>query len=157
VFIHSFIYINYREHYKARNDLTDKQKEKIIKEMNRLWKVFFFTNKKELSKNDFINMLNQRYNSNTTSFIEMVRAFATDWCKLLDLDGDTFLSKNEFIMNLVAGKHKNTHIDEHFFYMYKPVNDRFPVDDFIESVVLFATEPDRSKPDILLNGISEFE
>ncbi|XP_060558782.1 sarcoplasmic calcium-binding protein-like [Ruditapes philippinarum] len=141
------------EHYKARDDLTDKQIKKIVKEMNRLWKVFFFTNKKELSKNDFINMMKQRYESNTATFIEMVRAFTTDWCKLLDLDGDTFLAKNEFIMNFVAGTHNNTQIDEQFFYMYNPVNDRFPVDDLIESFVLFAIEPDSSKPDIFLNGI----
>ncbi|XP_060576329.1 sarcoplasmic calcium-binding protein-like isoform X2 [Ruditapes philippinarum] len=141
------------EHYKARDDLTDKQKNKIIKEMDRLWKVFYFTNKKELSKDDFINMMKQRYESNITACIELVRAFSTDWCKLLDLDEDTFLSKNEFIMDFVAGTHNSTQIDEQFFYMYNPVNDRFPVDDLIESCVIFATEPDSSKPDIFLNGI----
>ncbi|XP_060564837.1 sarcoplasmic calcium-binding protein-like [Ruditapes philippinarum] len=144
----------FEERYKTRNNLTYKQIKKIIKEMDKLWNVFFFQNKKELSKDDFINMIKQSYESNATALTENVRVFASDWCNLIDLDGDTFLSKDEFIMNFVAGTHNNTQIDERFFYMYNPVNERFPVDDIIKSFVLFATESDKSKPDIFLNGIN---
>jgi hypothetical protein len=145
---------SYRGRYKTRSDLADKQIKKIIKEMDKLWNVFFFQNKKELSKDDLINMMKQSYESNATALAEKVRVFASDWCNLIDLDGDTFLSKDEFIMNFVAGTHNNTQIDERFFYMYNPVNERFPNDQIVQSFVLFATEPDKSKPDIFLNGIN---
>ncbi|XP_060577556.1 uncharacterized protein LOC132734727 [Ruditapes philippinarum] len=144
----------YGEHYRARCDMTDKQIKTFIKEMDRLWKGFFFTNKKELSKDDFINLMKQRYESNTTAFIEMVLLFESGWCKLIDLNGDKFLSKDEFIMDFNTGKLSNTKIDETFFYMYQPVNDRIPLDDMIMSFVLFFTEPGKSKPDIVFNGLN---
>ncbi|XP_060558783.1 sarcoplasmic calcium-binding protein-like [Ruditapes philippinarum] len=142
------------EHYRVRGDMTDKQIKMFIKDMDRLWKDFYFTNKKELSKDDFINLMKQRYESNTTAFIEMVLLFESGYCKLIDLNGDKFLSKDEFIMDFNTGKLSNTKIDEQFFYMYRPVYDRIPFNDMIMSFVRFYTEPDKLKTDIVLNGLN---
>jgi hypothetical protein len=121
--------------------------------MDGLWKAFVFTNKNEVSKDDFVSMLKHRYESNTTALIGMMRMFATGWCEVIDLNGDTFLSKDEFILNYVAETHNNIRTDENFFYMYHPINERVALDDVIESSVLFVTESDEAKSDIILKAI----
>ncbi|XP_060594274.1 sarcoplasmic calcium-binding protein-like isoform X2 [Ruditapes philippinarum] len=143
----------FAENYKARNELSDKQLKTIKQKMDRLWKTFYFTNKKEISKDDFINMMKQRYESNTAAFIEMVLVFSTIWCEVIDLNGDKFLSKDEFILNFVAQTHNNIRKDEQFFYTFQPINERVPNEDIIAYFVRFGTESNRSKSDVVLNAV----
>ncbi|XP_060599517.1 sarcoplasmic calcium-binding protein-like [Ruditapes philippinarum] len=143
----------FEAYYIAHGNLSDQQLKTMKNKMDKLWKTFVFTNKKEVSKEDFLSMLKQRYESNTTALIGMMRVFPTDWCEAIDLNGDKFLSKDEFILNFVAETHNNIQTDEKFFYMYHPINERVALDDVIESFVLFVTEPDEAKSDIVLNAI----
>jgi hypothetical protein len=83
--------------------------------MDTLWEVFYFTNKKELSIEDFVSMIKQRYESNKTALIEMVCVFSTDWLEAIDLNGDKFLSKDKFIMDFLAEMRTNVQKDEQFF------------------------------------------
>jgi hypothetical protein len=144
----------YSEHYKAHGDLSDMKLNAMKTKMYRLFKAFYFTNKKEISKDDFINMMKQRYESNTTALIEMVLAYATKWSDVIDLNGDRFLSKDEFILNFVAQRHSNIRKDEQFFYTFQPKNERIANADIAAYFVRFGTEPDRSKPDVVLNAIN---
>jgi hypothetical protein len=130
---------SYREYYRARNVLSDEQLKTIRNKMDTLWKVFYFTNKKELSIEDFVSIMKQRYESNKTALIEMVYAFSTDWLEAIDLNGDKFLSKDEFIMNFLAETRTNVQKDEQFFYTFQPINDRIPNDDIIAYFVRFVT------------------
>jgi hypothetical protein len=139
---------------KARDDLSDKQLQTIKQKMDRLWKINVFTSQKEVSKGDFVSMMKQRYESNTTAFIEMVRAFSSNWSEVIDLNGDKCVSEDEFISNFVAQTHNHIQNDKKFFYRLQPSNGRVANDNIIEYFVHFATEPEKSKPDVILNAIN---
>jgi hypothetical protein len=125
-----------------------------MKKMDRLWKDFFFTNKKELSKKDFVSMIKQRYESNTTAFNEMVRAFLSEWCEVIDLNGDTFLSEEEFLLNFAAEKHTNINQNKQVFYSMKPINGRVPNDAIIAYYFRYVSDPDKANFDIILDAIN---
>jgi hypothetical protein len=84
----------------------------------------------------------------------MVRAFLSEWCEVIDINGDTFLSEEEFLLNFAAEKHTNIPQNKQLFYMMKPLNGRVPNVDIITYYLRFATESDMAKQDIIVDAIN---
>jgi hypothetical protein len=125
----------------------------MTKRMDWIWNTIVLNNNTDISKDDFVDMMSQRYESDKIAFFELVRMYITEWCGVIDLNKDNSLSKNELLMDMVAGGHNDITKDEDLFYSFQPRNDQIPVHKMITSFIRFATEDVESKSDIFKNAL----
>ncbi|XP_060579829.1 sarcoplasmic calcium-binding protein-like [Ruditapes philippinarum] len=131
--------------------LVDQQLKSLTKRIDKVYRTILLNNKKEIAKEDFVDMMKQKYESDKNTFIEMVREYISEWCKAMDLNGDKNISKQEFIMDMFAEGNKNARKEAKFFLTFKPKNGQIPVDEIISDFIRFATESNPSKIDIIKN------
>jgi hypothetical protein len=121
--------------------------------MNRVWRKIILNNTTEITTDDFVKMLKQKYEADRKVFTKMMREFILDWCETMDLNDDYFISKEEFLTNMFACRHNEVSVDDEFFLAFKPVNGRFPVKAMINYFIRFVTETNESTQDIFNNAL----
>jgi hypothetical protein len=104
----------------------------------KLWKTVVLNNKKEISKDEFTALMTQRFEADKTGFIDMIKEYELALCKLVDINGDDFISREEFVMNLFAVGHRNK--TKEFFLAFLPKNGKIHVQKIISEIIRFTTE-----------------
>jgi hypothetical protein len=107
----------------------------------------------EITKDDFVEMLKQKYESNKEVFTEMMREYISDWCETMDLNDDYFISKEEFLTNVFASRHNTIAADDELFQAFRPVNGRFPVRTIINYFIRSATDTNESTSDVFQDAL----
>jgi hypothetical protein len=83
----------------------------------------------------------------------MVDNFISDWSNVSDLNGDKFISKEEFLIDALATGRYDITKDKGVFFSLKPVNGLVPLKQAIRKFVSFVTEDDKTKPDNIKNAL----
>ncbi|XP_060556911.1 sarcoplasmic calcium-binding protein-like [Ruditapes philippinarum] len=138
----------FEKFYKDLDYLSDEHLTEIEKRMDRIWRSIMLNNTKEITKVDFTEMMKERYEADKSIFIEMIRDYISGWCETMDLNNDSFISKEEFLTDMFASQHNDTAKDDEMFLAFNPVNGRIPVEEIINYFIRFATEKNESTSDI---------
>jgi hypothetical protein len=96
--------------------------------MDRIWRSIILNNATEITTVDFTEMMKERYESVESAFMEMIRVYMSGWCETMDLNNDSFISKEEF---LFASQHNYIAKADEMFLAFNPVNGRVPVEEII--------------------------
>ncbi|XP_045208741.2 sarcoplasmic calcium-binding protein-like [Mercenaria mercenaria] len=143
----------FEEFYTKIDFLEDEQRNHTIATIDRLWRNALLGGRSEVSKDEFVEMLKTSYESNKTNFVETMRELDREFLEVIDLNGDNSLSKEEYMMDLMAAKHMDTFKDEEFFNSHKLVNGLIPIEEAVDVWLRFQTEDDMTKTDILENAL----
>jgi hypothetical protein len=125
----------------------------IEEQFLRLWQTVILNNQIELSEEIFLDIMTQRYETNKTAFIEMIREYISTVWKVVDINGDCFISEEEFMNDVVSTGHIDTKKYNALFFSFKPTNGRVPMTKLTEEYIRFATENLESKRYFFKNAL----
>ncbi|XP_060562878.1 sarcoplasmic calcium-binding protein-like [Ruditapes philippinarum] len=134
--------------YERLGNVNDGQLNTIKRRFYRIWKEVILNYQKEISKDDFIEMMAQRYDLDQKAFTEMIREFTKALCKVIDVNGDNFISEEESMTDLAAAGHNKMTENKKFFMTFQPKNGVIPVEKIITEFARSVTEKFETKPDL---------
>ncbi|XP_060570004.1 uncharacterized protein LOC132728368 [Ruditapes philippinarum] len=102
----------FENYYKDLGYLSDEHLKEINKRTDRIWRKIILNNTLEITKDDFVEMLKQKYEADKEVFTEMIREYISDWCEMMDLNDDYIISKEEFLTNVFASRHNTIAADD---------------------------------------------
>lgn len=104
---------------------------------------------KELSVDDFLNILTSDYKKDKAAFKKSIQECFEEVFNVIDIDKDRTIDLEEFLYAFRAFGHENEDILKTVFKSYKASNDKVPIRQLVDSWVQFVCDEDGSKKDVL--------
>jgi Ca2+-binding EF-hand superfamily protein len=148
-----FFFSQNRSRFSNLSHLSDDEKKTILNQFGKWWTECLLFGKSELTESDFIEVMSNKWESNSNVFVKMMYTCNDMIGNMVDTNNDGSITKEEFSVILKSGGHKNDPLDEKFFEDFHPIDGKVPIRVMTDSWVTFLTCEDSTKPDLVKSAI----
>lgn len=113
------------------------------------WEKYILKGNNKITKADLLKDLEKGYTENKKNFIAKMKALCEDIICILDTDKTKMISLDNYVKAYKVYGHDNEALIRKAFELYKPSHGMVPIQEYIEDWLLFLTNDDPSKNDVV--------
>ncbi|XP_063421737.1 sarcoplasmic calcium-binding protein-like [Mytilus trossulus] len=113
------------------------------------WEKYILKGNNKITKVDLLKDLEKGYTENKKNFIAKMKALCEDIICILDTDKTKMISLDNYVKAYKVYGHDNEALIRKAFGLYKPSHGMVPIQEHIEDWLLFLTNDDPSKKDVV--------
>lgn len=131
--------------------LTAEEGRLAAKTIEHWWNTYILKGRNKVTEEDFINDLEEQYTEDKEKFKKTIRTLADEIIDVVDTDKTKQISLDNFVKVFKVWGHDNEALLRKSFELYKPQHGMVSIEEYTNDWVLFVTNEDPSKPDVVLN------
>ncbi|VDI37128.1 Hypothetical predicted protein [Mytilus galloprovincialis] len=113
------------------------------------WEKYILKGNNKITNADLLKDLEKGYTDNKKNFIAKMKALCEDIIYILDTDKTKMISLDNYVKAYKVYGHDNEALIRKAFELYKPSHGMVPIQEYIEDWLLFLTNDDPSKNDVV--------
>ncbi|CAC5406849.1 unnamed protein product [Mytilus coruscus] len=113
------------------------------------WENYILKGNNKITKADLLKDLEKGYTENKKNFVAKMKALCEDIICILDTDKTKMISLDNYVKAYKVFGHDNEALLRKAFELYKPSHGMVPLQEYIEDWLLFLTNDDPSKTDVV--------